>query len=109
MRKLSVVGVAVVAGLAGIAVGQVDDLGARDRAQSARVDLTPDRLVDLGHAFNRRTIYWPTAKRFRLIEVADGETEGGWHYAANDFEAAEHGGTHLDSPIHFSRRGQTTD
>jgi len=109
MRKPFVVGIAVVAGMAGLAVGQVDELGARDAARAAQVDLTPDRIVDLSHAFNRRTIYWPTAKRFRLTRVAHGETEGGWHYSANNFQAAEHGGTHLDAPIHFARRGDTTD
>ena len=45
----------------------------------------------------------------QLTEVAEGETEGGYYYAANNFEAAEHGGTHLDSPIHFSRGGDTAD
>lgn len=66
-------------------------------------------LVDLSHTFNERTIYWPTAREFKLTEVAEGETEGGWFYAANDFEAAEHGGTHLDAPIHFARGGDTAD
>jgi kynurenine formamidase len=65
--------------------------------------------VDLSHPFNERTIYWPTATQFKLTKVAEGETEGGWFYAANDFSAAEHGGTHLDSPIHFARGGDTTD
>jgi kynurenine formamidase len=66
-------------------------------------------LVDLSHPFNERTIYWPTARQFKLTKVAEGETEGGWFYAANDFEAAEHGGTHLDAPIHFARGGARTD
>jgi kynurenine formamidase len=66
-------------------------------------------LVDLTHPFNEQTIYWPTATKFKLTQVAHGETEGGYFYAANDFEAAEHGGTHLDAPIHFARRGHTTD
>ena len=66
-------------------------------------------LVDLSHSFNKDTIYWPTATRFTLTKVAEGETEGGWFYAANDFSAAEHGGTHLDSPIHFARGGDKTD
>ena len=65
--------------------------------------------MDLSHAFNSRTIYWPTAQKFKLTEVADGETEGGWHYSANNFEGAEHGGTHLDAPIHFSAGGDTAD
>jgi kynurenine formamidase len=37
-----------------------------------------------------------------------GETEGGYFYASNDFEASEHGGTHLDAPIHFARGGWTS-
>ena len=108
MRKSFMVAVAVAAGMAGLAAGQVDELSGQDRAP-ARVDLARDRLVDLSHAFNRRTIYWPTARRFKLTQVAEGETEGGWHYAANDFEAAEHGGTHLDAPVHFARGGDTSE
>ena len=108
MRGPFVVAVALVAGLTGVAASQVDELSAQD-PPAARVDLERDRLVDLSHPFNRRTIYWPTAQRFRLIEVADGVTEGGWHYAANNFRGAEHGGTHLDAPIHFSRGGNTAD
>ena len=45
--------------------GQVDELSAQDPPRLAS-DLERDRLVDLSHSFNRRTIYWPTAKRFRL-------------------------------------------
>src|SRR3712207_4382697 len=108
MRRSFIVPVAVVAGLAVVVVGELEKPSAQSRTAGG-VDLTRDRLVDLSHAFNRRTVYWPTAKRFRLVEVADGETEGGWHYAANNFEAAEHGGTHLDAPIHFSRGGNTAD
>jgi kynurenine formamidase len=36
-------------------------------------------------------------------------TPGGWWYAANDFCAAEHGGTHLDAPIHFAEGRWTAD
>jgi kynurenine formamidase len=67
------------------------------------------RLVDLTHAFDSRSVYWPTARRFRLKEVAEGRSAGGWYYAANDLTLAEHGGTHLDAPIHFSRGKQTAD
>ncbi len=108
MRGSFVVVVAVATGLAGLATGRIDELVAQDRP-SGEVDLSSDRLVDLSHSFNRRTIYWPTATKFKLTEVADGQTEGGWHYSANDFQAAEHGGTHLDSPIHFSANGDTAE
>jgi kynurenine formamidase len=73
------------------------------------VELPKGKLVDLSYAFNESTIYWPTAKTFTLEKVAEGETEQGYFYAANNFEAAEHGGTHLDSPVHFARGGDTSD
>ena len=109
MKAPFVVAVAVVAGLGGVAAGQLDELGAQGRQADGAVDLAEARLVDLSHSFNARTIYWPTAQKFKLTEVADGETEGGWHYSANNFEGAEHGGTHLDAPIHFSADGATAD
>jgi kynurenine formamidase len=64
------------------------------------------RLVDLTHAFDEQTIYWPTARRFHLDRKAHGRTEAGYWYAANDFCAAEHGGTHLDAPLHFAEGRQ---
>jgi kynurenine formamidase len=109
MRAPFVVAVAVAAGLAGVAAGQLDELGAQGRQDEGASGLADARLVDLSHPFNAKTIYWPTAQRFKLTEVADGQTEGGWHYSANNFEGAEHGGTHLDAPIHFSAKGDTAD
>ncbi|MGH7342332.1 MAG: cyclase family protein, partial [Candidatus Rokuibacteriota bacterium] len=70
-------------------------------APAAALDLDAARLVDLTHPFDADTIYWPTARGFRLEAVASGHTAGGYWYAANDFCAAEHGGTHLDAPSHF--------
>jgi len=66
-----------------------------------------DRVVDLSHPFDAETVYWPTARPFSLEQVAHGDTPGGWWYAANQFCAAEHGGTHLDAPIHFSETGES--
>lgn len=63
----------------------------------------PDgEVVDLSHAYDETTIFWPTSETFRLETVADGMTPDGYHYAANNFFTAEHGGTHLDAPIHFA-------
>jgi kynurenine formamidase len=36
-------------------------------------------------------------------------TPGGYFYAANSLSTPEHGGTHLDAPIHFSEKGLTVD
>lgn len=69
-----------------------------------------ERLVDLTHAFDENTVYWPTDTRgFRLERLAHGHTEGGWFYAAYAFCTAEHGGTHLDAPVHFHEQGQSVD
>jgi kynurenine formamidase len=67
------------------------------------------QVVDLSHTFDETTIFWPTAERFRLEKVADGVTPQGYYYAANNFFTAEHGGTHLDAPIHFSQGGQAVE
>ena len=67
------------------------------------------RLIDLTHSFGRDTIVWPTEQDFRLVLQQAGETPGGYYYASNRMEMAEHGGTHIDAPIHFSKSGQTLD
>ncbi|MBI2823619.1 MAG: cyclase family protein [Planctomycetia bacterium] len=67
------------------------------------------RLVDLTHAFDERTIYWPTEIPFHLERGFAGITEGGWYYSANRFHMAEHSGTHVDAPIHFYKDHQTVD
>ncbi|HLQ69936.1 MAG TPA: cyclase family protein [Gemmatimonadales bacterium] len=65
--------------------------------------------VDLTYSFDSTTIYWPTAEPFRLTVVSAQRTPGGYYYAANNFAAAEHGGTHLDAPVHFVEGRHTTD
>jgi kynurenine formamidase len=67
------------------------------------------RLVDLTHSFDESTIYWPTEDGFKLIGESAGITEQGYYYAANRFMCAEHGGTHIDAPIHFFEKGATVD
>jgi kynurenine formamidase len=67
------------------------------------------QLVDLSHAYDKTTIFWPTAAPFVLETVAAGMTPGGYYYAANNFATSEHGGTHLDSPVHFAQGKATVD
>ena len=66
-------------------------------------------LVDLSHSYDKTTIFWPTAAPFVLETVSAGTTPGGYYYAANNFSTSEHGGTHLDSPIHFAEGKSTVD
>ena len=60
-------------------------------------------MVDLSHAYGGDTLYWPTdTTGFQLDTLAEGQTPGGYFYAAKQFATAEHGGTHLDAPFHFA-------
>lgn len=79
-------------------------------ASAQRWDLARSTIIDLTHPLNAQTLYWPTApSRFKLEQLAYGPTPGGWFYSSYAFSAPEHGGTHLDAPIHFSARGATMD
>lgn len=67
-------------------------------------------LVDLSHAFDAGTVFWPTeTEGFVLERVFAGRTEGGYWYEANRFRSAEHGGTHLDAPVHFGEGRAAAD
>ncbi|HYC00521.1 MAG TPA: cyclase family protein [Candidatus Limnocylindrales bacterium] len=79
-------------------------------ARSQSVDLARVEMVDLTHAFNTSTIYWPTAPSgFTFMHLSHGHTPGGYFYSAGAFNAPEHGGTHLDAPIHFFENGQAVE
>lgn len=67
------------------------------------------RVVDLTHAFDASSVYWPTAEPFKLETDFEGMTEKGYYYSAYRYSAAEHGGTHLDSPVHFAKGRHTVD
>jgi kynurenine formamidase len=78
--------------------------------QGPPLDLSRLTLVDLTHPLSEETLYWPTSPtRFRLERLAYGPTPAGFFYAANAFSTPEHGGTHLDAPIHFHEGGATAD
>jgi len=95
MRRLATAALVLLAGCA-TARGPVD---------TANVD-----IVDLTYSFDERTLYWPNSpSAFELKQQAHGMTPGGYFYASNLFCAPEHGGTHLDAPIHFAEHGLTAD
>lgn len=71
--------------------------------------LASGRWVDLTYAFDSTTIYWPTNEPFHLTVVSARRLPAGYYYAANNLSAAEHGGTHLDAPVHFVEKKRTTD
>jgi kynurenine formamidase len=75
-------------------------------AVGLRID--PGKVVDLSYAFGPETVYWPTAEPFKLRRVAYGRTPNGYWYAANNISMAEHGGTHVDAPVHFAEGKATS-
>jgi kynurenine formamidase len=71
--------------------------------------LSEGKWIDLTYSFSEETLYWPTADKFRFDTVFAGETPAGFYYEAFNFCAAEHGGTHLDAPVHFAKGKWATD
>jgi kynurenine formamidase len=67
------------------------------------------KVVDLSYAFDANTIYWPTEETFVLTVEHAEKTSKGYYYAANKFRAPEHGGTHMDAPIHFAEGHATVE
>ncbi|CAH0751999.1 unnamed protein product [Diatraea saccharalis] len=62
-------------------------------------------FIDLTHPFDNNTVYWPNSQQFIFIKkTEDLGNDDSW-YAANDFAAGEHGGTHIDAPYHFYKDG----
>ena len=80
------------------------------RALAEPLDLRNYRVVDLTHAYDKDTVFWPSGPmQFELKQLHYGETEAGYFYSAYTFCLPEHGGTHLDAPIHFARDRQTAE
>lgn len=67
------------------------------------------RFVDLTYPFSADSVYWPTAEGFKLETDFDGNTEAGYYYSAKKYSAAEHGGTHIDAPVHFAKGRHSVD
>ena len=66
--------------------------------------------IDLTHAFDSTTLYWPNnPTEFEHEADAYGITEQGYFYSSYSLSTPEHGGTHLDAPIHFSEGKLTSD
>lgn len=101
--------VCAVLGAAVLAACGSSNPGSPPVASSTPAVWPPGPVVDLSHSYDARTVYWPTAEPFVLKSVADGVTPQGYYYAANTFCASEHGGTHIDSPVHFAKSGWTVD
>lgn len=69
----------------------------------------PPRIVDLTYSFDEQTVYWPKNLNFHRQDTARGINAKGFWYASGTFSASEHGGTHLDAPVHFASTGMSVD
>jgi len=77
---------------------------------ASALDLDNYTLVDLSHSYGENTLYWPTSPTaFEKEELAYGVSEDGWFYSSYSVCTPEHGGTHIDAPIHFSEGGNSTE
>jgi kynurenine formamidase len=61
------------------------------------------KLIDLTYPFSSETVYWPNAEGFVLNKDFEGTAGKGYFYASNSYSAGEHGGTHMDAPVHFAK------
>jgi kynurenine formamidase len=68
------------------------------------------KWIDLTYPFSSKTLYWPNnPKGFEMDTLHDGPTEKGYYYSSFGFSAPEHGGTHIDAPVHFAQGKKTVD
>ena len=71
---------------------------------------TNGKWIDLSYSFSTETLYWPNnPKGFRMDTLFEGTTPGGYYYSSFGFCAPEHGGTHLDAPVHFAKGQKSVD
>ena len=77
---------------------------------TSALELENYELVDLSHSYGENTLYWPTSPTaFEKEQLAYGISEGGWFYSAYSVCTPEHGGTHIDAPMHFAAGGISTE
>jgi kynurenine formamidase len=66
--------------------------------------------IDLSYSYDSSTLYWPNnVKSFEHTTEAEGITPSGFYYSSYSICTPEHGGTHLDAPIHFAANKLTVD
>jgi kynurenine formamidase len=68
------------------------------------------KWIDLTYSFSSETIYWPNNPTgFKLDTQFNGITPAGFYYSSNAYSTPEHGGTHLDAPVHFAKGKWSVD
>ncbi len=94
--------------IAVITVTAIAFAASKVRAQALEID--PAKIIDLTHTFDASTIYWPGEETgFSHEYEKKGMTPGHYFYSSAKYAAPEHGGTHMDAPIHFNQHGMTAE
>jgi len=77
---------------------------------AAALELADYRLVDLSHSYGEDTLYWPTSPTaFTKETLSFGDSGADYFYSAYSVCTPEHGGTHIDAPVHFAEDGIPTE
>jgi kynurenine formamidase len=75
-----------------------------------RIIIKENNWIDLTYTFDSTTLYWPNnVCGFEHKEDFKGTTPGGYFYSSYSICTPEHGGTHIDAPIHFAKDHLTVD
>ena len=84
-------------------------VGCQSQSNEVQDPLENGTWVDLTHEYSEETLVWPTSDNFALDTLFVGMTDGGYYYESYSFRTNEHGGTHLDAPIHFAEGRMSTE
>jgi kynurenine formamidase len=77
-------------------------VGRRGNLPAATWTFAQEQWIDLTHDLSEDAVFWPTAEPFKLTTDFAGVSEAGYYYSSYSFSGAEHGGTHIDAPVHFA-------
>lgn len=87
-----------------VIIGFLVSCAQKEEQHSTSASNGSGKWIDLGHDFSDKTIYWPNNPTgFKLDTQFNGITAGGFYYSSNAYCSPEHGGTHLDAPVHFAK------
>jgi kynurenine formamidase len=93
-----------------LTIGGCENKSDNNANNDAAKFLAGGKWIDLTYSFDAQTLYWPNNPAgFKLDTQVNGITPAGFYYSSNAFSAPEHGGTHLDAPIHFAKGRETAD
>jgi kynurenine formamidase len=75
-----------------------------------KIIIKESNLIDLTYTFDSTTLYWPNnVCGFEHKKDFKGTSPAGYFYSSYSICTPEHGGTHIDAPIHFAEGHLTVD